>query len=106
MHVDRLQENVERDGRSIMAEAAMMALAPRMGRDEAHAFVYEAARHARSQSISLSDALSSALDKAGLAGSVDLAAVMDPAAYVGNALRQAESAAGAWSSRRSGQDRR
>ena len=61
VHPERMRENVDRDGGSIMAEAAMMALATVVGRDRAHTLVYDAAQRGRSDRTSLRDALEDTL---------------------------------------------
>ena len=54
---ERMRANLELDGGTIMAEAAMMAVGEVLGRAEAHAVVYEASSLARAESVSLTAAL-------------------------------------------------
>jgi 3-carboxy-cis,cis-muconate cycloisomerase len=97
IHPDRMRENLDIDGGSIMAEAAMMALADALGRDEAHHLVYDAVRRARSAGSPLMEALQAALDEAGIPPPADLAARLDPLSYLGNAPAQVDAASTRWS---------
>ena len=54
---ERMRANLELDGGTIMAEAAMMAVGEVLGRAEAHAAVHEASALARSEGLSLTAAL-------------------------------------------------
>jgi 3-carboxy-cis,cis-muconate cycloisomerase len=58
---ERMRANLDADGGLIMAEAAMMALAPTLGREAAHDAVYEACAQARADGRSLSDVLGKAV---------------------------------------------
>ena len=53
----RMRQNLARTRGSIMAEAVMMELAPRLGRDRAHHLVAEATRRAARDDGELEDAL-------------------------------------------------
>jgi 3-carboxy-cis,cis-muconate cycloisomerase len=96
-----MRANLDIDGGSIMAEAAMMALAESIGRGEAHATVYRAVARARTSQASLADALRSTLAEAGIASPDDLGVRMAPASYVGNAGDQVDDASRRWIRRRS-----
>ena len=54
---ERMRANLDAEGGSIMAEAAMMAVADTVGRAEAHALVSEASSAARREGVSLQEAL-------------------------------------------------
>jgi len=54
----RMRANLEASGGLILAEAVAMQLAPRLGRNEAHALVERAARRAASERRSFADVLS------------------------------------------------
>lgn len=51
---DRMRQNLHADSGLIMSEAAMMALAPHLGRENAHDTVYALARQARDKDTSFS----------------------------------------------------
>jgi 3-carboxy-cis,cis-muconate cycloisomerase len=85
VYVDRMRANLERDGGVIMAEAAMMAVAEVIGRRAAHDAVYDASLLARTERVSLRDALGRTLDPDTLAALPQLDAVLDPTAYLGEA---------------------
>ena len=59
---DRMRANLDGEGGSIMAEAAMMAVADVVGRADAHAIVSEASSAARGEGLSLRIALERGLD--------------------------------------------
>ncbi len=80
---DRMRANLELDGGTIMAEAAMMAVGEVLGRAEAHATVYEASALARSEGVSLADALRKTLAHDVLAALPPLDEVLAPDAYLG-----------------------
>jgi len=81
----RMRRNVDISGGLIMAEAAMMGLAPHLGRGDAHHAVGRACRAAAAEGIDLVTAL--ARDRA-VAAHVDRAALerlVDPSGYLGSA---------------------
>ncbi len=86
----RMRANLDMTRGLIVAEAVMMGLAPRLGRQQAHDVVYAACRDALGQGRSLFDvlvanpAVSAALDEQ------RLRALCDPANYLGSAPRMAE----------------
>ena len=80
---ERMRANLELDGGTIMAEAAMMAVGEVLGRAEAHAAVYEASALARSEGVSLADALRKTLAHDVLAALPPLDEVLAPDAYLG-----------------------
>jgi 3-carboxy-cis,cis-muconate cycloisomerase len=79
----RMRENLERDGGSIMAEAAMMAVADVVGRGAAHALVYDASVLVRTKGVTLRAALDQTLEREVLAALPPLDSVLDPARYLG-----------------------
>jgi 3-carboxy-cis,cis-muconate cycloisomerase len=85
LHVfpERMRANLELDGGTIMAEAAMMAVGEVVGRAEAHAAVHEASALARSEGVSLAEALRKTLAHDVLAALPPLEAVLAPDAYLG-----------------------
>jgi 3-carboxy-cis,cis-muconate cycloisomerase len=80
---ERMRANLELDGGTIMAEAAMMAVGEVLGRAEAHAAVYEASTLARSENVSLAEALRRTLAHDVLAALPPLDEVLAPDAYLG-----------------------
>lgn len=96
VHRERMRANVEADGGSIMAEAAMMALAVHLGRERAHDLVYDAVRRARGDGVSLERGIKRTLEEADIAAPIDLGPALDPDRYVGEAPRQVEAASAAW----------
>jgi 3-carboxy-cis,cis-muconate cycloisomerase len=80
---ERMRANLERDGETIMAEAAMMAVGEVLGRAEAHAAVYEASALARSEGVSLTEALQTTLAHDVLVALPPLDEVLAPDAYLG-----------------------
>jgi 3-carboxy-cis,cis-muconate cycloisomerase len=80
---ERMRANLELEGGTIMAEAAMMAVGEVLGRAEAHSAVYEASALARSEGVSLADALRKTLAHDVLAALPPLEEVLAPDAYLG-----------------------
>jgi 3-carboxy-cis,cis-muconate cycloisomerase len=80
---ERMRANLELDGGTIMAEAAMMAVGEVLGRAEAHAAVYEASALARSENVSLAEAMRTTLAHDVLAALPPLDEVLAPDAYLG-----------------------
>ena len=83
VYPERMRANLDADGGLIMAEAAMIAVADVVGRADAHALVAEASSVARSEGISLREALERTLDRETLDALPPLDAVLDPDAYLG-----------------------
>ena len=80
---ERMRANLRGEGGSIMAEAAMIAVAGVVGRAEAHTLVSAASSAARREGISLRAALEQVLEPEVLAAVGPLDDVLDPAAYLG-----------------------
>jgi 3-carboxy-cis,cis-muconate cycloisomerase len=88
-----MRANLERDGGLIMAEAYMIALAPALGRENAHDLVYAAARRVRAQNGTLSATVRAMAAERG----VDLAApAISPSDYLGEVESICDSALRAW----------
>jgi 3-carboxy-cis,cis-muconate cycloisomerase len=93
----RMRANLELEGGTIMAEAAMMAVGEVLGRAEAHAAVYEASAFARSEGVSLAEALRKTLAHDVLAALPPLEDVLDPDAYLGETDAIVSAACESWS---------
>ncbi len=94
---ERMRENLEGEGGSIMAEAAMMAVAGVVGRADAHALVSEASSAARREGTSLRAALEQVLEPETLAAIAPLDDVLDPASYLGETDAIVTAALDGWS---------
>jgi 3-carboxy-cis,cis-muconate cycloisomerase len=84
--------NLRADHGLIMAEAYMIALTPKIGRQRAHDVVYEAGVDARAQGRPL-DAV---LRDAGGAAAVVARSAIEPTAYLGGATAACDAALAAW----------
>lgn len=69
----------------IVAEAVMMGLAPRLGRQHAHDIVYACCRRALDGEHSFTDALLAEPDVAAVFQRAEIEALTDPANYLGAA---------------------
>jgi 3-carboxy-cis,cis-muconate cycloisomerase len=98
----RMAANVRSGGDTIMAEAAMMALAPLVGRERAHDLVYAACRRVSPDQPTLEAALYAELDPDLLARLPALTEVLDPERYLGEAQAIVDAAVSTWESVRSG----
>ena len=81
----RMQANLEATHGMIMGEAVMMRLAPILGRGEAHHKVNEACDAVRAEGITLAAALSRIPAIAARLDAAAVAAMTDPASYLGSA---------------------
>ncbi len=79
----RMRANLESSRGAVMAEAAMMALAPRLGRLKAKDLVHDACRRADAEATDLASVLASTPEVAGLVDGDELARAMDPRNYLG-----------------------
>jgi 3-carboxy-cis,cis-muconate cycloisomerase len=95
----RMAKNLGMTHGLIVAEAVMMGLAPVIGRNEAHDLVYDACRAAIESDRPLLDVLLETPAVAGPLGADKLAALTDPANYLGAAPQMVDSLL----ARRSGQ---
>ncbi len=82
---DRMRRNLDITGGLIVAEAAMMALAPHTGRGAAHDIVYDCCREALSNGTTLLTQLDKRADVTQHLDRAALARVVDPAQYLGTA---------------------
>lgn len=96
IHKARMSANLESDGMTLMAEAAMMALAPLMGRHTAHTTVYDACLATRERGVDFGRALREAV---GDDVRVDFDAVLDPRRYLGSTVRIVAAALERWRTR-------
>ncbi|MBI2755441.1 MAG: dihydrodipicolinate synthase family protein [Chloroflexi bacterium] len=98
IHGDRMAANLGLEGGTVMAEAVMMALAPSVGRDRAHALVYQASQSARLQSISLREAIAQLVGAEEMSRLPEIELAFDPVGYLGEAPIQVDVALRTWSS--------
>ena len=82
---DRMRRNLDITGGLIVAEAAMMALAPHTGRGAAHDIVYDCCREALNNGTTLLAQLEKRADVTQHLDRAALARVVDPAHYLGTA---------------------
>ena len=82
---ERMRRNLDITGGLIVAEAVMMALAQHTGRGVAHDLVYDACRKASEQGTTLLVALTAVPEVTKHFNATKLAALVDPANYVGSA---------------------
>ena len=96
----RMRRNLDLTHGLIMAEAVMMALAPRIGRDVAHDAVEHACARALDKGMPLADALAREPSLKGKIGAAELRRLSDPGGYLGEAdavvARVAKGARAAW----------
>lgn len=83
IHPKRMRANLDATGGLIVAEAVMMALAPALGRDEAHHRVYKCCRRSLDEGISFLDALQDDPVIAPATTLNELTRLTDPANYMG-----------------------
>jgi 3-carboxy-cis,cis-muconate cycloisomerase len=79
----RMRSNLDLTGGMIVAEAVMMALAPVIGREEAHHRVYKCCRRSLEEGISFLDALQEDPVIAPATTLNELTRLTDPANYMG-----------------------
>ena len=85
VHPQAMRRNLEASGGLIVAEAVMMGLAPRLGRGVAHDLVYDCCRRALEEGLPFLDALAAEPRIAAAASRQELAALVEPANYLGSA---------------------
>ncbi|MFN6955572.1 MAG: 3-carboxy-cis,cis-muconate cycloisomerase, partial [Acetobacteraceae bacterium] len=81
----RMRRNLDATGGLIMAEAVMMGLAPVLGRGAAHDAVHHACDVALAEGIPLAEALGREAPVAAALTPERIAAITDPASYLGAA---------------------
>ncbi|MGE5539401.1 MAG: 3-carboxy-cis,cis-muconate cycloisomerase [Gemmatimonas sp.] len=86
----RMRANLDLTGGLIVAEAVMMALAPKLGRQNAHDVVYDACRRALDEKRPFVDVLKANPDIMRQVSEADLAALVEPANYVGLAAEMVD----------------
>jgi 3-carboxy-cis,cis-muconate cycloisomerase len=96
VHPEAMRRNLALDGGLIMSEAVMMRLAEALGRRRAHRLVYDVAQSAHAAGIPLADALLAEPEVAAVLGGEELATLLEPAAYTGEAAATARAAVAAW----------
>lgn len=85
VHRERMAANLDLTQGLIVAEAAMMALAPGLGRQNAHDLVYAACQTAAADGCSLGSVLEASLAVRDILTPADIARLTDPANYLGSA---------------------
>jgi len=88
----RMRANLDLTRGLILAEALMMALAPRLGRDQAYRLVQRASDRAAADGTPLSEVAASDEQIRGVLSPQEIARVFDPSAYMGSADRFIERA--------------
>lgn len=91
VRTDRMKANLLMNGGQIMAEAVMMALAPKVGKQSAHEVVYRAAGRANDSGISLREALLADSEVSTHLSEAEIDSAMDPANYLGSAREMIDS---------------
>jgi 3-carboxy-cis,cis-muconate cycloisomerase len=89
---EAMRRNLDADSGLVMAEAYMIGLAPRLGREHAHHLVYEAARRCRATGEKLSTVLSGMLPD----GAAEAVGELRPEDYVGNPRTTVDAALSEW----------
>ena len=80
----RMRRNLDLTGGLIVAEAVMMGLAPSLGREDAHHVVKHACDRALAEAMPLADALALEPTVTARLDAPAIAALCDPAAYLGS----------------------
>jgi 3-carboxy-cis,cis-muconate cycloisomerase len=101
---EAMRANLEATKGLIMAEAVMMALAQHIGRGAAHHLVELASRDAVRQNRKLSDVLAADPQVTTYLDAVQLAALTQPEAWLGDAVTLADAGVALWSRHLSGAD--
>jgi 3-carboxy-cis,cis-muconate cycloisomerase len=83
--VGKMRDNIDITGGLVMSEAVMMGLGPHIGREYAHDLVYELCREAIRRQRPLIDVLAAHPEVRAHLGRDQLAALCDPANYLGHA---------------------
>jgi 3-carboxy-cis,cis-muconate cycloisomerase len=82
----RMRRNLDSTGGLIVAEAVMMGLAPKLGREAAHHAVAHACDRALAEHIPLAEALARQQEVAGKLDRAEIDRLTDPANYLGSAV--------------------
>ena len=83
VHVERMRRNLDCTGGLIMSERVMFAIADSVGKQTAHEIVYEASMEAVERGVAFQEILMENRKLHGLFTSEELAALLDPGAYLG-----------------------
>ena len=78
-----MRRNLDLTSGLILSEAVMMALAPVLGRQEAHGIVYQAAQQAAVDRRPMKEALMAVPEIIDILSEAEIDAALDPAAYTG-----------------------
>lgn len=93
LHPDRMRQNLDLSGGLITAEAVMLDLGQRMGRQHAHDVVYDAAQNTVIKRRSFSELLSEDPRVRYYLGAEDIERLLDPTAYIGLCAETAQATA-------------
>ncbi len=85
VHTEHMAAEAHAAAEKICSEALMLALGRHLGKQDAHALVYEMSQHAQSQGSSLRSALEHRADLAGSLGPEAIEGIFDPGQYLGSA---------------------
>ena len=85
VHTERMAREAHASAEKICSEALMLALGRHIGKQDAHALVYEMSQQAHDQERSLREALEQRSDLVGMLGADAIDGIFDPARYVGSA---------------------
>lgn len=91
---ERMRANLELTRGQIMAEAVMMALGESVGREAAHTLVHRASRRAAESGATLGEELAADPEVTRRVAPDELAALVDPASYLGLSATSANAVAG------------
>ena len=80
---ERMRANLDLTGGLIVAEAVMMGLAPKLGRQRAHDLVYDACRHSLEKKVPFLDVLKAEREIMAHVTVAELTALVEPGNYVG-----------------------
>jgi 3-carboxy-cis,cis-muconate cycloisomerase len=83
VHVDGMKKNLDLTHGLIVAEAVMMGLAPKLGRDRAHDLVYELCHKAGNEGTPLADLLQQNKEISSQLGADEIKKLSDPTGYLG-----------------------
>ncbi len=97
---ERMRANLDIGNGTLMAESLMMALAPTIGRHEAHHVVGDAARRAIAEDRPLADICRQTEAIAGVLGGDGIARALDPSTYLGAAEATVDAVVSRWKTRR------
>ena len=83
VHEGRMRSNLDVTKGFVVSEAVMMALAPRMGRDQAHDIIYEIVHAPDAEGKSLADLLTASEEIGARLGEDEIRRLCDPTKYLG-----------------------